>query len=138
MKNTILNLIWSQVLIMRNCSNLELTLEAKTWLSNTGSILWLLLKYVIVSQGNANCLQIHPLFAYLELNYTYPEIQALSLVKKTITKINFWYEPFRQGKTINVWAYISKDFIANFNFIAPISAKMLYQYSVYSDKFGTT
>ena len=26
------------------------------------------LKYVIVSQSNANCLQIYPLFAFLELN----------------------------------------------------------------------
>ena len=65
-----------------------------------------------------------------------PEIQTLSLVKKTITKINFWYGPFRQGDTINVWAYISKDFVANFNFPAPNSAKISYQYSVYSDEFG--
>ena len=64
-----------------------------------------------------------------------PEIQALSLVEKTITKINFWYGLFRQGKTINVWAYISKDFIANFNFPAPNSAKMLNQYWVYSKEF---
>ena len=38
--------------------------------------------------------------------------------------------------TINVWAYISEDFIANFNFPAPNSAKMLYQYSVYSEEFS--
>ena len=56
---------------------------------------------------------------------TYPEIQALSLVEKTITKINFWYGPIRQGETINVWAYISKDLIANFNFPAPNSAKII-------------
>ena len=62
------------------------------------------------------------------------EIQALSLVEKTITKINFWNGAFRQGK--NVWAYISKDFIANFTFPAPNSAKMLYQYSVYSEEFS--
>ena len=30
--------------------------------------LGMLLKYVIVSQSNANCLQIYPLFAFLELN----------------------------------------------------------------------
>ena len=47
------------------------------------------LKYVIFSQSNANCLHIYPLFAFLELNLTYLEIQALSLAKKTITKINF-------------------------------------------------
>ena len=41
------------------------------------------------------------------------------MVEKTITKINFWYGPFRQGETTNVWAYISKDFIANFNILAP-------------------
>ena len=58
------------------------------------------------------------------------------MVEKTIKKINFWYRPFRQGETINVWAYISEDFIANFNFPAPISAKMLYQYSVYSEEFS--
>ena len=63
-------------------------------------------------------------------------IQALSLVEKTITKINFWYGPFRQGKTINVWDYISKDFIANLNFPAPNSAKILCQYSVYSEEFS--
>ena len=48
-------------------------------------------------------------------NLTKP-IQKFKLshwLKKTITKINFWYGPFRQGETINVWAYISKDFIAN-------------------------
>ena len=43
---------------------------------------------------------------------------------------------FRKGETINVSAYISKDFIANLNFLAPNSAKMLYQYSVYSEEFG--
>ena len=64
------------------------------------------------------------------------EIQALSLVEKTIKKIYFWYGPIRQGETINVWAYISTDFIANFNFPAPNSAKILYQYSVYSEEFG--
>jgi len=45
-------------------------------------------------------------------------------------------EPFRQGKTINVWANISKDFIANFNFPDPNSAKMLYQYWVYSEEIS--
>ena len=64
------------------------------------------------------------------------EIQALSLVEKTIKKINFWYGLFRQGVTMNVWAYISKDVTANFNFPAPNSAKMLYQHSVYSEEFS--
>ena len=64
------------------------------------------------------------------------EIQALWLFEKTITKIKFWYGPFRQGETINVGACISKDFIANFNFPAPNSAKMLYRYSVYSEEFS--
>ena len=63
-------------------------------------------------------------------------IQALSLVEKTITKIIFLYGPSWQGKTINVWAYTSKDFIANFKFPAPNSAKMLYQHSVYSEEFS--
>ena len=54
---------------------------------------------------------------------TYPEIRAVSLVKKTITKINFCYGLYRQGKTINILANISKDFVANFNFLAPNSAK---------------
>ena len=60
---------------------------------------------------------------FLEPKDKSQEIQALSLVEKTITKINFCYGLYRQGKTINVWAYISKDFIANFNFLAPNSAK---------------
>ena len=71
-----------------------------------------LLKYVIVSQSNANCLQIWYLFTFLESKDKSQEIQAFSLVEKTITKINFCYGLYRQGKTINVWAYISKDSIA--------------------------
>ena len=51
------------------------------------------------------------------------EIQPLSLVEKTITKINFCYGLYRQGKTINVSAYVSKDFFPNFNFLAQNSAK---------------
>ena len=68
--------------------------------------------------------------SYLQLwnlrisQYTYAEIQALWLVEKTITKIEFWCLPFRQGENKNGWAYISKDFIANSNFIAPFSAKI--------------
>ena len=61
----------------------------------------------------------------LELKDKSLEIQALSLVEKTITKINFWYGLFWQDKTINVWAYISKDFIVNFNILAPNSAKII-------------
>ena len=38
--------------------------------------------------------------------------------------------------TLDAWAYISTDFIANFNFHAPNSAKMLYQCSVYSEEFS--
>ena len=53
------------------------------------------------------------------------EIQALSLVEKTIIKIDFWYELFKKGKTRNVWAYIFKDFNANFNFLPPKSAKIV-------------
>ena len=34
---------------------------------------------------------------------------------------------FKQGETINVCAYISKGFIANFNFNAPYSAKIKTQ-----------
>ena len=64
------------------------------------------------------------LFAFLESKDKSQEILALSLVKKTITKINFWFGLFKQGETVNVWAYITKDFIANFNFIAPFSAKI--------------
>ena len=63
--------------------------------------------------------------AFLEPKDKSQEIQALSLVEKTITKINFWYGLFRQGKTRNVWAYIFKDFNANFNFLAPKSAKIV-------------
>ena len=58
------------------------------------------------------------------------------MVEKTITKINFWYGLLMQGKTINVWAYISKDLIPKLNFPAPNSAKMSYQYSVYSEEFS--
>ena len=54
-----------------------------------------------------------------------PEIQALSLVEKTITMISFWYGLIGQGKAIIVWAYISKDFVANFNFPAQNSAKII-------------
>ena len=50
---------------------------------------------------------------------TNPEMQAFLLVEKIITKIDFWYGPFRQGETINIWAHISKDFITHFNSIAP-------------------
>ena len=50
-----------------------------------------ILKYGIVSQRNDNCLQIQHLFTFLELNQTYPEIQAISLVEKTIKKINLYY-----------------------------------------------
>ena len=74
------------------------------------------------------------LFAFLEPKDKLKEIQALSLVEKTITKINFWYWLFRQGETINVRAYLSKGFIANFNFPTPNSAKMLYL--VYSEEFS--
>ena len=81
------------------------------------------LKCVIVSQSNANCLQNQHLLAFLEPKDKSQEIQALSLVEKAITKINFCYGLNLQGKTINVGAYISKDFIANFNFLAPNSAK---------------
>ena len=52
------------------------------------------------------------------------------------TKIDFQYGPFMQGETINVSTYISKDSTINFNFIAPKSAKMCRQYSVYSEEFG--
>ena len=76
------------------------------------------------------------LIAFLEPKDKSQEIQALSLVEKTITKINFWYGPLRQGETINVFAYISNNIIANNNFPAPKSAKMLYQYSVYSEEFS--
>ena len=70
------------------------------------------------------------LFTNLALIYIYGTKLDLSrnssslIGWKTITKINFWYGMFRQGKTINVWAYISIDVIANFNFLAPNSAKM--------------
>ena len=47
------------------------------------------IKYVIVSQSNDNCLQSWLLIAFLEPKDKSPEIQALSLVEKTITKINF-------------------------------------------------
>ena len=46
-------------------------------------------KLNIVSQSNDNCLQIQHLFAFLEPKDKSQEIQALSLVEKTITKINF-------------------------------------------------
>ena len=55
------------------------------------------------------------------------------MVEKQQKRLIFQYG---QGKTINFWAYISKDFIAQFNFIAPNSAKILYQYFVYSEDFG--
>ena len=47
------------------------------------------------------------------------------MVEKTITKMNFWYGLIGHGETINVWACISKDLIANFNFPAPNSAKII-------------
>ena len=63
-------------------------------------------------------------FSNLRISHlTNPEMQALLLVEKIITKINFWHGPFRQGETINVRPYISKDFSVNFNFLAPNSAK---------------
>ena len=65
------------------------------------------------------------LFAFLEPKDKSQEIQALSLVEKTISKINFCYGLYQQGKTTNVWAYISKNFIKNFNFLAPNSAKII-------------
>ena len=48
----------------------------------------------------------------------------------TTSKIIF---QFWQGKIKDVWAYDSKDTVAKFNFLAPFSAKMLYQYPVYSE-----
>ena len=41
----------------------------------------------------------------------------------------------RQGKIKNFCAYNSKDIIVKFNFLAPFSAKMLYQYHGYSGEF---
>ena len=74
--------------------------------------------------------RVMPIVYKSSTNLRFWNLKAISLVEKTITKINFWYEPFRQDETRNVWAYISKDFIANFNFPALNSAKILYQYYV--------
>ena len=48
--------------------------------------------------------------------------------------MRYWL--FGQCDTVmNVWTYISKDIIANFNFSKSNTAKMRYQYSVYSEEF---
>ena len=46
---------------------------------------------------------------------------------KITTNFNFRYEPLGPNDIKNVWAYISKDVIANFNFSMPISAKIIAQ-----------
>ena len=61
---------------------------------------------------------------------TYLEIQAFWLVAEQQQGLIFRNGPFWQGMIENVWAYNSKDIIGKFNFLAPFSAKMLYQYSV--------
>ena len=66
----------------------------------------------------------------------YPEIQAIWLVEQQQQRLIFRNGLFCQGKIKNVWAYNSKDLIAKFNFLAPFSAKVLYQYPVYNEKFG--
>ena len=43
---------------------------------------------------------------------------------------------FWQGEIKNVRAFNHQDIIAKFNFLAPFSAKVLYQYPVYNEKFG--
>ena len=67
---------------------------------------------------------------------TYLEIQAFWLVEQQQQGLFFRNRLLWQGKIKNVWAYNSKDIIANFNFPAPNSAKMLYQYSVNSEEFS--
>ena len=69
-------------------------------------------------------------------NSTYLEIQAFRLVEEQQQRLIFRNEPFWQGKIRNAWAYNSKDIIAKLNFLAPFSAKMLYQYPVYIKNFG--
>ena len=75
-----------------------------------------------------------PPFWNLSINHsTYTEIQAFWLVEQQQQRLVFRNG---QGKIKNVWAHDSKDIIAKFNFLTPFSAKMLYQYHLYSKEFG--
>ena len=59
------------------------------------------------------------------INSTYLEIQALLFTEKWQRLISDMSRTFRQGDTMNVWAFISKDIFANFNFVLSISAKII-------------
>ena len=58
---------------------------------------------------------------------TFPEIQALWLVEKSQQISISDSGPLGPNDIKNVWAYISKDVIANFNISMPISAKIIAQ-----------
>ena len=77
------------------------------------------LKYIIASQSNDIVYKSSTYLHFWNLrirNPTYPEIQALWLVEQQQQRLNSLNGPFWQCKNVNVWANISWDITANFDF----------------------